>query len=266
MIKKSYPRVKIIENKKNIGFGAANNRGLDNAIGKYVFYLNSDTVLLNNSVKIFFDYWENYGDKARLGALGCNLYDRDMDITFSGEDFPSFIKSLKKYSSLFVKLSVKALLLLFHIDYTAARPPKTISRKITGETGFISGADLFMLNDNSARFDERFFLYYEDTDLQYRLSEKGKKRIIIDGPRIQHLSGGSNNIKDNFEMYASFSVLQSFVSCLIYYYKQGKKETWMLKLLMILILCNPLLAKKTYPYINKILHLNYHNGKENGRM
>ena len=56
MIKSEFPEVILIENNANLGFGAANNRALKIARGKYVFYLNSDTLLLNNAVKIFFDY------------------------------------------------------------------------------------------------------------------------------------------------------------------------------------------------------------------
>ncbi|MGN0729950.1 glycosyltransferase [Treponema sp.] len=54
MIKSEFPQVILIENNANLGFGAANNRGLKIEKGKYIFYLNSDTVLLNKAVKIFF--------------------------------------------------------------------------------------------------------------------------------------------------------------------------------------------------------------------
>ena len=54
MISESFPSVKIIDNKKNLGFGAANNRALDIALGKYIFYLNSDTILLNNVTNEFY--------------------------------------------------------------------------------------------------------------------------------------------------------------------------------------------------------------------
>ena len=50
MIKKEFPYVILIENNANLGFGAANNRGLKIAKGKYIFYLNCDTILLNNAV------------------------------------------------------------------------------------------------------------------------------------------------------------------------------------------------------------------------
>ena len=79
MIKKYFPQVALIENGANLGFGMANNRGLKVAKGKYIFYLNSDTILLNNAVKIFFDYWENAEDKESIGALGGILLDKDLN-------------------------------------------------------------------------------------------------------------------------------------------------------------------------------------------
>ena len=89
MIKKEFPQVILIENNANLGFGAANNRGLKIAKGKYVFYLNSDTILLNNAVKCFFDYWENSPEKDTIGALGGNLLNEDGNVIHSGTDLPT---------------------------------------------------------------------------------------------------------------------------------------------------------------------------------
>ena len=49
-----------IFSQKNQGLSASRNLGLEKAKGKYIFYLNSDTVLLNNAVKYFFDFWEKF--------------------------------------------------------------------------------------------------------------------------------------------------------------------------------------------------------------
>lgn len=76
IIRAEFPEVILIENSANLGFGAANNRALDVAKGKYVPCLNSDTVLLNNAVKIFFDYFEAHAGE-NLGAIGCNLKDTE---------------------------------------------------------------------------------------------------------------------------------------------------------------------------------------------
>ena len=80
MLKTEFPQVILIENNANLGFGAANNRALDIAKGKYIFYLNSDTVLLNNACKIFYDYWESAQNKDSIGAIGANLLDKDNNV------------------------------------------------------------------------------------------------------------------------------------------------------------------------------------------
>lgn len=193
IIKKEFPQVLLIENKENLGFGKANNKGLEIAKGKYIFYLNSDTILLNNAVKIFFDYWENSLFTHEIGALGTNLIGKDRSVVISSANFPS-VNNEYKYlihcllSSLYLK---KIYYFLFKKNSNY--------KKIIGEVDFIIGADLFLRNDKSAKFDERYFMYYEESDLQLQLANKGLKRILIDGPQIIHLEGGST--KENRQMY-----------------------------------------------------------------
>ena len=55
-ITKLYPQVKWLNSGSNIGFGRANNLGYSYASGKYIFLLNSDTLLANNAIKAFYDY------------------------------------------------------------------------------------------------------------------------------------------------------------------------------------------------------------------
>jgi GT2 family glycosyltransferase len=252
MLKTKFPQVILIENNSNLGFGSANNRGLDRAKGKYVFYLNSDTVLLNNAVKLFYDYWENYPDKEHLGAIGCNLLDENRQITHSYGDFPTTMKSLKELLRLNAALLVKTFFRLIHYDYQHLRK-KVYNSFFIGNVDYITGADLFMENTASSRFDERFFLYFEESNMQYQLFLNGKERILINGPVIQHILGGSNNIKDDFDIYASFSMIQYFISNILYLVINRKKGIFFVKLLIVFLLCNPYLIKKNYKYIKSIL-------------
>ena len=56
--------------------------------------LNSDTVLLNNAVKMFFDYWENSPEKESIGALGGVLINENMETIHSGGQFPTYTRML----------------------------------------------------------------------------------------------------------------------------------------------------------------------------
>jgi GT2 family glycosyltransferase len=256
MIKNEFPQVIIIKNLTNLGFGAANNRGLDAAIGKYVFFLNSDTIFLNNVLKHFYDFYENYPNSDKLGVLGCNLYDENMRVSRSCWPFPSVIQEIKYR----VKLNIR--LLFFTICYLFKYNPhfkekSAEIKEIIGEVdGFICGADLFMKNDKSTRFDENFFLYYEETDLEYRLKERGKKIMLINGPKIIHYSGGSDFGKTMFEKYFSLSKIHFHISTIIYFRNRNiTRGIWFIKFLIVLYLCNPFQIKKTAKYINQIIRL-----------
>lgn len=66
-------KIKIIESKENLGFGRANNLGIKQAQGKYIFLLNSDIELINNAIKTFYDYMEQ---NEHVGVCGGNLFNK----------------------------------------------------------------------------------------------------------------------------------------------------------------------------------------------
>ena len=181
-LKESQKDIKIIESKTNLGFGKANNLGVSDANGKYIFLLNSDTVLLNNAVKLFFDYIE-IADK-NTGAIGSLLLDKNLNQIHSSGFFPNKWNFFRK---------------LFIND------DKFKERIIFGEENYfdvdyLTGANIFMLKSTFEKlngFDEDFFMYYEDTDLQRRMGAKGLKRQIIKGPKIIHLEGASSKKLSN---------------------------------------------------------------------
>lgn len=64
-------RIKYIYSDQNLGFGRANNLGIREAKGRYLFFLNSDTILLNNAVKLFFDFCEKNPDRKNRRCRSC---------------------------------------------------------------------------------------------------------------------------------------------------------------------------------------------------
>ena len=150
MIKSEFPNVILIENNANLGFGTANNRGLKIAKGKYIFYLNSDTVLLNNAVKYFFDYWETSPDKDQIGALGSNLLDENFTLTHSFGNFPSIKKILN--NTIFDFFRIIRLTVFFFLDesfsFTNSKQKIKKERALYyGNVDYIIGADLFLKNN-----------------------------------------------------------------------------------------------------------------------
>ena len=150
-IRKHYPEVVWINSGENLGFGRANTLGVRQAKGEYLFFLNSDTL------------------------LGCWLLDREGLPNNAFGFFPN------------VKNEVR---------YLLGKYPRPDSNMISKEkdVDYITGADMFMrktLFDRMGGFDSNIFMYYEETDLQYRIAKEGLVRRIIPGPQIVHLEGGS---------------------------------------------------------------------------
>ena len=116
MLHQEFPNVLVIENKANLGFGVANNKGLSISKGKYILYLNSDTVLLNNAVKYFFDYWEKSNDKEKIGALGSNLLNENNEVIHSFGNFPSYRKEIEKLFIVNIKIFVSEIFGFLHIQ------------------------------------------------------------------------------------------------------------------------------------------------------
>lgn len=183
MLRNDFPNVILLENKANLGFGKANNRGAEIATGKYLFLLNSDTILLNNAVKEFYDYAEKQ-EKLLLGSF---LYDIDQNVTVSYGKFATPLIMLKRiiYVTfpfiLNLRLKVKPLII-------------TPEEK---DVDFICGADLFLekkLFQELKGFDENIFMYCEDEDLCLRALKKNYKCRVITTPKIIHLEGKSSKI------------------------------------------------------------------------
>ena len=262
MLKQGFPQVILIENNANLGFGAANNRGLSIAKGKYIFYLNSDTILLNNAVKYFFDYWEENGEKENLGALGCNLLDSEGNINSSYANFPDINKNIAdliRANYGLWKLLVKKIFCKKNPDISKK---KDFYKKKLGEVDFVVGADLFAKNDSFARFDENIFLYCEEVDLQYRMAKHSKRRLLIENPLIVHLEGQSSKTQKflHFEELTSFSSKCKNISR-IYYYKKNisRIKAFFVKVLTVIMWLNPLIFRYNYKAIiplikNKISH------------
>ena len=241
MIAKEFPQAILIENNANIGFGSANNKGLYIAKGKYIFYLNSDTVLLNNAVKMFFDYWENSEDREQLGALGGVLLDHQHNTIHSGGIFPSYISICINQMKVMCFHLVKSLVSVFHLTHLYQKIQRNISLHedvAIGDIDYVTGADLFMKNNDFARFDETFFLYYEETDLQYNIAKKGLSRRIISGPRIVHFT----RKLDRFNI-SSFSTICSQNSAVYYVKKNLGGKALLLSFLIFIDRLNPFVKK-----------------------
>ncbi len=238
-IKERYPNVIWINSGNNLGFGRANNLGVKHATGKYLLLLNSDTLLINNAILMFFEYAESHKHE-NIGAFGAHLLDINLKRNHSGGCFPT-PKSEISY----------CLNKLFHCRNTITPQTNSID--------FIIGADLFIkrsIFNDLGGFDNNIFMYYEETDLQYRMDKAGLTRILIDGPQIIHLEGGSfNNSKLSFNrLYIS---LRSYNYYIKKHYNIHNRILFRISLILTkipYILCSSLNYKEKLACIKLIIY------------
>lgn len=208
-LKNQFPFIKVIALNENIGFGRANNECIKIAQGKYIFCLNPDTLLINNAVKILFDFMENHPD---CGGAGGNLYDKNMKPCYSfgyGDDIISllFRKTILKWTHR-------------HIFRRIKNYEKNRDKSLVQEVNNITGADLILRKsvlDKLGCFNEKFFMYFEETELETRIRRAGYKIYFVPDSKIIHLEDKFRNNK-----HTSKHFQESFVE----YYRICYGEAW----------------------------------------
>lgn len=184
MVESDYPDVILLKSSQNLGFGRANNVACSRACGRYLFLLNPDTILLNNAIKLFYDFAENNIDKPVF--LGSILLDEHNLPTHSYGKFPTL------RGTLLIALNTYTSFIGTNFIRNEEEIPSITSEYLNVD--YITGADLFVLKsvfETCGRFDERFFMYFEETDLQLNAAKHGYKRMLIDTPKIVHYYSAS---------------------------------------------------------------------------
>ncbi|QEK52211.1 glycosyltransferase family 2 protein [Pedobacter aquae] len=237
MLKLLFPEVNCIQLRQNIGFGRANNIGVENANGEFVFLLNSDTLLTENTIKILYDFFTANEHALSLGVLGCKLVDESGQTMNSGGGFPSIVNDLKEYYYLIAEKMLKMkyeerdsydfTLPFFEIDY-------------------VIGADMFMrkhLYKSVGGFDPTYFMYYEESDMQIRIRKLGYKCFITTKTSIIHLEGGSTSrIK-----FSQFKRVINQVSR-NYYFRKNERKNYKLYVVVDMLLNITRIFNKNYTF------------------
>lgn len=229
MLAEEFPEVVVIASRENLGFGRANNLGMARANGKYLFCLNSDTILQNNALRYFFEFSET--TKEPIGAIGAILKAPNGDTTHSYGRFITMGSVLRELIAKYFRFLKRRENL--HPD--EAQAPK--------EVDYITGADLLVpksVYKELGGFDPRFFMYCEEVDWQRRMAMAGYKRFIIPGPEIVHLEGGSDDGKT--KTWSPSRLKNILTSRRIYLEKYYSKKSLILFRMLYKLLYFPILA------------------------
>lgn len=196
-LRRRFPHVTFIENRENVGFGRANNQAIQTATGKYTLLINPDTLIEEDTLRVMFEHMENHPN---TGAAGCKILNPDG--TFADESrrtIPTPWKALGKVLGLATLFPQSKMLAGYYMNWLDENTPS--------EVPVISGSFMFFRTDVLKEldgFDERFFMYGEDIDLCYRLSQTGKVIDYVPSTSIIHYKGESTK-KDNIDYIIIFN-------------------------------------------------------------
>lgn len=158
MVEKEFPRVLFLHNGGNIGFGAANNNAVKYTPARYYFFLNPDTRFVEAAtIRRLFEFMEA---KPRAGICAPRLTNSDGSLQFSCCRFPRVMVPLYRRTALgkteMGKKQVDAFLMS---DWEHDK--RRMVDWVMGSAMFIRAAAL----KEVGLWDDRFFMYFEDTDL-----------------------------------------------------------------------------------------------------
>ncbi len=176
MVALSFPTVRLLAEAENWGFSKANNLGAAIASGDLLLFLNSDAYAdpgaINDLAKVF--------DDPKVVVAGGKLLNLDGSLQNSTSNELTLWRVL---------LEQTFLEKIFHSYWT------TSTLAVNDEpidTAQVMGACLMVRNQRQSKiWDERYFLYCEDTDLCYRLGSTGKI-LYVPSAVFSHELGSSS--------------------------------------------------------------------------
>jgi len=202
MVVREFPRVHLIRNAKNAGFARANNQATPEARGRYLFFLNNDTLVPPGTLRRLLDYLEAHPE---VGIVGPRLRDGQGNIQVSYRPRPTVATLLHK-TALFRWTG------LFRSAYQAYRR-REFDPETTAAVDVLMGAAVLV---DRKRFlawggwDEDFTFGGEDMELSYRINRQASV-VFYPGAEIIHF--GRSSTRKNIR-FASLNIAVGLVQYL----------------------------------------------------
>ena len=202
---KKFAGVHFIWNWKNVGFAKANNAGLQQAKGKYILFLNPDTLVPEDCFEKCLSFFKMQKD---AGALGIRMIDgAGKFLKESKRGFPGLLPSFYKLSGLAALFPYSKTF----ARYYAGNLPENENHMVDVIAGAFMLVEKNVL-DKTGAFDEQFFMYGEDIDLSCRIQKAGYKNYYFSEATIIHFKGESTKKESLKYVEVFYGAMTLFVS------------------------------------------------------
>lgn len=211
MVRKEFSRVKLIANPENRGFAKAVNQGIKATSGEYVLIYNDDAEFADDHLKDLLSYLKIHPE---VGVAGCHLINVDGSTQASVRRDPTF------FDQAFILLKLRNFFPQLFSRYECAGFDYAKEQAVVQLMGAFLLIPRHVL-DEVGIFDEGFFAWFEEVDLQRRIREAGYKLVYLPQMTVRHVKG------------ASFGKISPMKLQLIwqkslrhYFWKHGQYLTW----------------------------------------
>jgi hypothetical protein len=232
-LQQKFPKVKLIINKENLGFGKANNIGMKVARGRYFLLLNPDTLLSENLLQEMTTFLDK---TIEAGMAGCKILNPDGTLQLAcRRSFPGPWTSFCKVTGLSTLFPKRKIFAHYNLTY--------LDENQTYEVDAISGSFMMMrkeVYEKTGGFDEDFFMYGEDLDLCYRIQKEGYKVFYVHSAQIIHYKGESTKRSSIDDTKLFYDAMHLFV-----------KKHFSTSILVEIILQTAIFFRKFFAFLGK---------------
>ena len=212
MVRSCFPRVKLVANRVNVGYGAAANQAVANLTAPYVLILNSDTRIQPGVLNAFVAYLDQ---NPRVGIVGPSIIGPDGSPQRSCFPFPTPLNVFLQENSLGA--------LFQHQRGFERLPYGNQGKAIT--VPWVLGAALTVRRaafEAIGGFDEAYFMYFEEVDLCYRLRCAEWRVDFLPDAIVEHV-GAASTKQDRVGM--KFNLYMSLIRFYSQHYSRARRQT-----------------------------------------
>ncbi len=220
MVTAFFPQVILMQNSENRGFAVANNQAWLCSQGEYILLLNPDAFVTSGAINTVVEFMEQYPD---CGICGGRLVKPDGSLDPSARKFPNTLSKFMNLSGLHARFPTSRLFSgheFGHCEHNNADHNHAIEVDWVPGTFTVYRKEML---EQTGLFDERFFIYYEETDLCRTAVKQGWKVYCLPSARVIHVGGASSQKKKDeiFDQYGSQVLKFRMRSEWLYYRKNN---------------------------------------------
>lgn len=188
-VRRDFPLAQLIVTEKNLGFAAGNNIGWRASRGRYVLFLNPDTITHDGALDILIDWMEAH---PQAGASGPKMTYPDGRLQASSRAFPSFGAGLFR-NTIFGRIWPGNPWARSYLMEDARDGEPSQADWLSGSALLVRRTALEAITEASGAWDEKYFMYCEDVDLCWRLKAADWERWYVPAAHITHRIGASSD-------------------------------------------------------------------------